>query len=130
MNKILELAKKRSDQADILDLEWTRSLVGFENSKLKTVDLSKHRGVALRVFVNGKIGCLVYPKKNQEDIRKDYCDHGFECKTLKEFKSWSKQKQEAFLKFLKQKDLDFYEYSIKMDNGELLEEFKKNSEEE
>lgn len=74
-------------------------------------------------FVNGKIGCLVYPKKHEKDMRKDYCDDDFECTTRKEFKSWNKQKQEAFLKFLKEKNLDFYQYSIKMDNGKLLGEF-------
>lgn len=78
-------------------------------------------------FINGKLGCLIYPKKGQEDIRKDYCDYNFECKTLKEFRSWNTKKQEAFLKFLKEKNLSFYDYSIGMDNGKLLEEFKSSS---
>ncbi len=74
-------------------------------------------------FVNGKIGCLVYPKKQDKDMRKGYCDDCFECKTLKEFKLWNEERQKAFLRFLEKKELDFYDFSINMENGKLLEEF-------
>lgn len=79
-------------------------------------------------FINGKIGCLVYPKKEQDDMGKGYCDHGFKCKIFKEFKSWSEKKQEEFLNFLEKKNSNFYDYSIGMDNGRFLNEFKSSEE--
>lgn len=55
------------------------------------------------------------------------CEKDFICKTFGLFQTWDAKKQKAFLQFLKEKKLDSYEYSIKMDNGKLLKEFEKET---
>jgi len=44
-------------------------------------------------------------------------------KNLSRFNKWDIQTQNEFITFLKKKNLDWYNYSIKMDNNELIDEF-------
>ena len=43
---------------------------------------------------------------------------------MKKFRKWNDKEKKKFLDFLDFKKLDTYEYSIKMDSGELLKEFE------
>jgi hypothetical protein len=75
---------------------------------------------------DGQIFCPLHPTLHQgEDLRIKHCDVRYLCKAAKEFSQWDKDKQDKFLKFISSKKLDNLDYSILMDNNELLEEFEK-----
>lgn len=77
------------------------------------------------IMLNNKVFCPLHPKKNQgQDLREDHCDTDYFCQTAKEFSKWTKTKKEKFLRFIKNKHLDPIEYGVRIDNGELLKEFK------
>lgn len=75
------------------------------------------------------IGCPAHPEFNSktEDDRKGHCDIGHLCKAASLFNQWSEETRKDFMNFLKYKvekgGMDWFEYSIKMDNNELLDEF-------
>ncbi len=54
--KILDLALKNSDSAEVIYEEGESRSISFENNKLKSVYTKSIRGVGLRVIRNGKIG--------------------------------------------------------------------------
>jgi PmbA protein len=56
MKEILKLAAARADEADLFYTRTARTLVAFENNKLKEIDTIDHAGVALRVFRQGRLG--------------------------------------------------------------------------
>lgn len=75
---------------------------------------------------NGKVLCAVHPKRiGEPDLRKKICDYHYLCKTAYFFQEeWDKATQQKFVDFVKAKQLDWYDYSIQMDSGELLREFE------
>ncbi len=74
---------------------------------------------------NSQLFCPLHPTLHGgDDLRKNHCDIYHLCKAAKEFSQWDKDKQNHFLKFVKSKNLDHLDYSMKMDNNELLDEFK------
>ena len=74
---------------------------------------------------DGYVGCPLHPILNEgEDFRKNYCFADYWCPTMKKFRKWNDKEKKKFLDFLDFKKLDSYEYSIKMDSGELLKEFE------
>ena len=73
----------------------------------------------------GKLGCPLHPALNGRDLREGHCDVQHLCKAALFFNQWAKNKQRAFLDFVAKKNLDWYDYSVKMDNNELLHEFEK-----
>lgn len=74
---------------------------------------------------NNQLFCPLHPEQNQgKDLRKNHCDINHLCQTAQEFNNWNKEKQKKFLEFIKNKNLDNIDYSIRMDKGGLLEEFK------
>ncbi|MDP2749510.1 MAG: hypothetical protein Q8O89_01600 [Nanoarchaeota archaeon] len=78
---------------------------------------------------NVLVGCPAHPEfSDATDDRENHCDIAHLCKITQEFEQWDDKKRAVFLKFLKQKsdqDMDWFEYSIKMDNDELLQDFQK-----
>ncbi len=54
--KILDLALKNSDSAEVIYEEGESRSISFENNKLKSVHTKSIRGIGLRVIKNGKIG--------------------------------------------------------------------------
>jgi PmbA protein len=56
MEDLLEMATKRSDQAEVYSIDEERNKVTFENAKLKDIDSTIQSGMSLRVIKNGKIG--------------------------------------------------------------------------
>ncbi len=54
--KILDLALKDSDSAEVIYEEGESRSISFENNKLKSVYTKSIRGIGLRVIKNGKIG--------------------------------------------------------------------------
>ncbi len=73
------------------------------------------------------LGCPLHPARhNNIDLREGHCDIHYLCDTAKSFATWNKKKQEQFLTFIQTKKLDNITYSIEMDNGKLMTEFKSN----
>ncbi len=83
-------------------------------------------GVCRNLIGHGsQIFCPLHPTLHQEDLRKNHCDIDYLCKTAKEFAQWNQEKQERFILFVKEKNIDNLEYSIRMDDNSLLKEFEK-----
>lgn len=74
-----------------------------------------------------KIGCPLHPKLNNgKDLREGYCEIDHLCKAAFMFNEFDDNMKEKFLKLIKSKNLDWYDYSLKMDNNELINEFLSN----
>jgi len=56
MEKLLAIAKRVADQAEIYSATSNTDGVSFENSKLKDIDSKMQHGVALRIIKDGKLG--------------------------------------------------------------------------
>ncbi len=74
---------------------------------------------------DGKVFCPGHPELNNgNDLREGHCDIHYLCKTAYFYKEWDDKKKEKFIKFIKSKNLEWYEFSIGMDNDSLLKEFE------
>lgn len=69
MEKLLELAKKVVDQAEVYSLDETADTVRFENVMLKDIESKTQSGISLRVIKDGKLG-FAYTKNllNREEL--------------------------------------------------------------
>lgn len=56
MEKLLELARKRADKAEVFGKDSVSTSVSFENGRLKDIDSSFSSGVGLLVMKGGKLG--------------------------------------------------------------------------
>lgn len=56
MEKLLAIAKRVADQAEIYSATSNTDGVSFENAKLKDIDSKMQHGVALRIIKDGKLG--------------------------------------------------------------------------
>jgi hypothetical protein len=73
------------------------------------------------------VGCPLHPKLNNgEDLRETHCDIEYQCTTSREFISWNIDTREEFIDYIRTRDLDFIDYSIKMAGGSLLGGFKRS----
>ncbi len=88
----------------------------------------KESGICANLIYKDKtFFCPGHPAQhNGKDFRvlDPYCDRDYICKTLFLFKSWTEEKQNRYLEFLKGKNLDNVEYSMKTYEGTLLKEFE------
>ena len=53
MERLMEMAGKVSDQAEVYALDQTTDGVSFENGKLKDIESSLQSGVSLRLIKDG-----------------------------------------------------------------------------
>jgi len=81
------------------------------------------------VFLEKKVpGCPLHPKLNRGvDLREQYCEIDHLCKAAYLYNGWNDKQRKKFIKFLKKKNLDWYSYSIKMDDDSLIAEFLASS---
>lgn len=56
MKKMLDIAGKKSDKAELFSLEEKTDVIKFENSKLKDIDTKIQSGISLRLQKDGKLG--------------------------------------------------------------------------
>ena len=74
------------------------------------------------------VGCPLHPEQNNgKDLRIGYCEINHLCKAAQLYNRWGKKRKQEFIRFLKAKKLDWYEYSVRMDNNELIDEFLEKS---
>ena len=88
----------------------------------------KESGVCANLIIrNEKVICPLHPGLNNgKDYRDPLCEKDYFCETMKWFMKLDKKIQNKFIKFLKNKNPDWYEYSIKIDNGKFMKEFLEN----
>lgn len=69
MERLLEMAKKVCDQAEVYHVEESTDGVSFENAKLKNIESKVQSGVSLRILKDGKMG-FAYTKNllHPEDL--------------------------------------------------------------
>ncbi|MGC8839039.1 MAG: TldD/PmbA family protein [Anaerolineae bacterium] len=56
LEQVLDLASRRTDQAEVFGVQSIHTPVTFEANRLKLVETKETRGVSLRVIVEGKVG--------------------------------------------------------------------------
>lgn len=56
MEKLLEMANKSNDAAEVYSLEHTMNLINYENGRLKNIRSRIHSGVSLRIIKDGLLG--------------------------------------------------------------------------
>jgi PmbA protein len=56
MERLLEMAEKVCDQAEIFALDYTSNQVSFQNAKLHDIDTNMQSGLSLRIIKDGKSG--------------------------------------------------------------------------
>ncbi|MBW3001580.1 hypothetical protein KY338_00280 [Candidatus Woesearchaeota archaeon] len=77
------------------------------------------------IWKNNKIICPLHPKLAGKDLRKrTFCFKDYLCHTAEIFNKWPEEKQKRFLKFIKSKNPDWYTFSMNIENGSWLKEFK------
>ncbi|MBS4015283.1 MAG: TldD/PmbA family protein [Candidatus Latescibacteria bacterium] len=69
MEKLLEMAKKVCDQAEIYSVDNKSNVVSFENAKLHDIDTKFQSGVSIRIIKDGKLG-FAYTRNliNREEL--------------------------------------------------------------
>jgi len=75
MEKLLEMAKKVADQAEVYSLEETADTIRYENAALKDIESKRQSGISLRVIRDGKLG-FAYTKNllNREEFLQNALD--------------------------------------------------------
>lgn len=120
-----EVEKKLNEQTKL----W-KSLGTKDFSKREIPYLEEEGICGHQVLVRGKAFCATHPfvEKNKGiDYREPRCKKDHLCETFIRFKQWPNVKKKEFLNFLRKKDLDWYEYSLGMDNNSFLNEFEEIS---
>jgi hypothetical protein len=85
-------------------------------------------GVCRNIVLHSEnqVFCPAHPLVNDGvDYRDKVCNKDYNCRTKKEFESWDYEKQLEFIEYIRSLDLDFIDFSMKIDNGELLKAFNK-----
>ena len=78
------------------------------------------------VIKNNKVLCPLHPGLAGEDLRKrTFCFKNYLCDTAEKYNEWPKEKQKAFLKFVKKKNPDWYTFSMFIEDGTWLKEFNR-----
>lgn len=118
------IEQELKEQAALLEKEGPEKLS-------KQTELLNTSGICNKlVLKNGKVFCGCHPIQNKGvdyRVNDKACQRDFFCETMKWFRSIDKQTRDKFLQFLRQKDLNWYTYSINMDNGNLKKEFEINN---
>ncbi len=121
--KIKEAIKKNTLEFRELNPQTESQLMRFRD---RATPMDLRDGVCRNLIEKeGKVFCPLHPKQNNgRELREGHCDINHLCRTAKEFAGWDKQKQEIFLKFIKDKKIGNLEYSMGIEKGKFLEEFK------
>ncbi len=75
-----------------------------------------------------KVMCPGHPafneKGNKADLREGHCEVEYLCSAARAFSGWNDEKKDRFIRFIQDKKLDWYDFSMGMDNDSLLKEFE------
>lgn len=75
LEKLMDIAKKYSEEAEIYEVNYTSDGFSFENGRLKDIDSTIQSGISLRIIKDGKLG-FAYTKNlmDPEDLVKNALD--------------------------------------------------------
>lgn len=121
--ELKEAIKKNTLEFQNLNPQTTLQLLKFRD-RAHPYDL---RNGLCRNLIQKKdqLLCPLHPGQNQgNDLRINHCDLDHLCLTAQEFNRWGRDTQQKFLFFIRNKNLDSINYSLQMNRGELLQEFK------
>jgi hypothetical protein len=87
-------------------------------------------------FSNGCLACPLHNRINElvdkkefkgpkKDLRENHCDVNYECDTFKQWKHWTDEKKVQFLKFIEEKKMSHYQYSVLNGEDKMVEYFEK-----
>ena len=118
-------------KADVMN-EIKKNTAELKKSKSLKKFMKRHKGYVMSsgacqnlvLLKNGKYGCAIYGRLKNE-LPSSFCYSDYLCKTAKAFNKWAPSKRKAFLKFIKNKKLSAYDFSVCMDNNALLKDFNK-----
>lgn len=97
-----------------------------EFSKRGEEYLSSCGGCKSLIKKDDRIICGLHPMQNKGvDYRDKVCEKNYMCNTFKAFLTWDKSKQGKFVKFIRDKKLNNWTYSMGMDSDKFLKEFEK-----
>src|SRR3989344_1913010 len=119
VEKIKEAIKLNIQEFELVNKDDEQGLLGFRD-RADAYDL--RFGVCRNLIESDrKLFCPLHPALHQgKDLRDGHCEIDHLCTTAKEFAKWSPEKQDQFISFIKAKKLDPVEYSLQMDNNQLL----------
>lgn len=91
------------------------------NLVLNFKDVNNNLNSEKHIFIT----CPLHPAENEgKDLRTGECDSAFMCETQRLFHNdWGDYMKNKFIDFILLKDLDWFEYSKKMQDSSLLNEF-------
>ncbi len=109
-----------------------KNSIRLKNSKTKEKFMYKGKfiresGICYNVvfFDDETVGCPLHPKQNEgKDFREGYCEIEHLCKAAYMFSKWDEKRKKQFIDFILEKRLDWYEFSVRMDNDSFLKEFE------
>jgi hypothetical protein len=123
VEQIKEATTKSTKQFNGLNPKSRKEFISFKERY--HVNNLNHGVCRNLIQEKGCFTCPLHPARHKgDDLRINHCDVSHLCDTAKEFEKWHKSKQEKFIEFIEKKELNNVEYSLMMDNGNLMKEFK------
>lgn len=120
--KIAEAIRKNTTEFKAKNPKTEQEFIAFRDREHPS---NLRHGVCRNLIEeDGCFLCPLHPARHDKDLRVNHCDINYLCKTAKQFAQWDEHTQRSFLYFIESKELDHLDYSIKMDNNELLQEFE------
>ena len=96
MEKLLQMAKKVSDQAEVYSQESSSNSVSFENAKLHDIESDFSAGIALRIIKDGKLGFAYTRNLNNREELISHALHSLKGKVAADYQLPSYQKLPKF----------------------------------
>ncbi|MDP3990430.1 MAG: hypothetical protein Q8Q01_04465 [archaeon] len=120
------ISKEKIKEAIVLNTKEYSQITSLDTFRDRAYPSDLRSGVCRNLIEEkGCFFCPLHPARNSgKDLREGHCNVNYLCKTAKEFADWNEETKNKFMEFIRSKGLDNISYSIIMDNGELLKEFK------
>ena len=121
-DKIAEAIQQNTNEFLQINPHTEEEFLSFRNRR-PAMDL--RQGVCRNlVREKGCTLCPLHPLRHQhKDLRLGHCDVDYFCATAEAFETWDEGRKKAFVEFVTGKKQDNLIYSMKMDRGELMNEF-------
>ena len=85
MEKLLEMAKKVSDQAEVYSYKSSSNSVSYQNAKLHDIESDFAAGIALRIIKDGKLGFAYTSNLNSREDLISHALHSLKGKVSADF---------------------------------------------
>ncbi len=121
--KIKDAIRKNTQEFKAFNPQTEQEYLAFRDRR-PAMDL--YNGVCRNLIEeHGWFICPLHPALHEgKDLRLGHCDINYFCRTAQEFMAWNDGQKKRFFQFIKSKKRSNIDYSLKMENGSLLKEFK------